>query len=685
MKLFDRYNNCRECNSESLPERVDLGRYFFINEKGDEMELTLRNIVENKQGTIVDQYILDFEDDYSHEILLDIEEKMLNDFINTFPMVQDLSSSIELTVFEEKLLNNLIHFKCMFSRPYSKLNRKIDKVNVARAKRIPPKGLQYLSSHSEDWLHRSISEFQPRRIKHEELDEYFDVFENQILFAFVERAKRKISKHKRQAEKNAKLLEDGENATNAKLYDDSENKFSLDKSIRLQKLQRLVIKQKESKEWDKNNSNPDENNDKSSEGKKMSELNRSTIDSLAEIKKTLNQINKSVIFEEVNKAQARKLKWHTTNCLSNDKHYKCLSGLWSLLFKNDDVSDSKIAEKEQAVIRSLKYYVESLIVYTLTKSLKNEYHDGYSIKGSINYWKASSEIFPSVSFEFTKHGILSIIFDDTDKIEIIPIGSQIELTDEILNILNKKANLYLVSYKDQRAIVNSDNQTASTHLDNLHPRVIYVDAYETESAERIGKQMIMPFILKWFVKRFKKQYKLDITSYNGGMNWSDCIPFFGIDYLNRLDAEHFEFSKFPDRLIDTKRAIDLITNDIKLKNKYFSHQNEKRNHQNEKRNNIEFLKNTIIKTINDNARLLCGEGNPKTKWTYGLRCFHCGKQLNRKDFLSMTDMSCQDCGCSLSIYSQKVTCLSVYPTGHEGDDNVYYGMDYVEIKLTTNE
>ena len=223
MKLYDRYNNCRECNSGSLPERVDLGRYFFINEKGDEVELSLRNIEENIQGTVVDQYILDFENDYSHEILLDIEEKMLNDFINTFPMVQDLSSSIELTVFEEKLLNNLIHFKCMFSRPYSKLNRKIDKVNVARAKRIPPKGLQYLSSHSEDWLHRSISEFQPRRIKHEELDEYFDVFENQILFAFVERAKRKISKHKRQAEKNAKLLEDGENATNAKLYDDSEN------------------------------------------------------------------------------------------------------------------------------------------------------------------------------------------------------------------------------------------------------------------------------------------------------------------------------------------------------------------------------------------------------------------------------------------------------------------------------
>jgi predicted metal-dependent hydrolase len=62
-----------------------------------------------------------------------------------------------------------------------------EKVNVSRAKRIPTKSYQNLASHTEDWLHKSIVDFKPRRILNEELDLLYDVYENQVTIALIER------------------------------------------------------------------------------------------------------------------------------------------------------------------------------------------------------------------------------------------------------------------------------------------------------------------------------------------------------------------------------------------------------------------------------------------------------------------------------------------------------------------
>jgi hypothetical protein len=185
MKVFDRYSDCL-IDVDKLPEQIDLGR--FVNPQTDE-DLTNR-IINVGAERIIRQEILE-NDNKSlqglfHQFYLDVTNSK-EDFFDVRPIIQSVKSKLYLNEFESLLEEKLFHLEEIFRQPHYLLQRTIEKVNVSRAKRIPAKSYQNLASHTEDWLHKSIVNFKPHRILNEELDLLYDVYENQVTVALIER------------------------------------------------------------------------------------------------------------------------------------------------------------------------------------------------------------------------------------------------------------------------------------------------------------------------------------------------------------------------------------------------------------------------------------------------------------------------------------------------------------------
>jgi hypothetical protein len=180
MLLFDRYQNTN-VSTESLPNKIDLGRYCKIDD-GQLVDITNSNY-----SLSVEQFInhdLLSETNYSVQHLFQkMRDKENHDWLSVSPVLQQ--SEINLTEFEILLRDNLFHLEEIVRQPHYLLDRTIEKVPTSRAKRIPSKSYQYLASHTEDWNARSIVQFRPSKVLHEELDINFNVYENQLFAAFV--------------------------------------------------------------------------------------------------------------------------------------------------------------------------------------------------------------------------------------------------------------------------------------------------------------------------------------------------------------------------------------------------------------------------------------------------------------------------------------------------------------------
>lgn len=185
MQVFDRLKSIA-IDSSKLPNHIDLGRYFVV-ESGQDLTNRIVNVgvdkfisqelLESKNKSLQDLFC------YFNAALLEIKD---NDFA-IIPLIQSVKDKLELNKFEELLESKVFHLEEIFRQPHYLLQRTIEKVNVSRAKRIPAKSYQNLASHTEDWLHKSIVDFKPRRILNEELDLQYDVYENQVTIALIER------------------------------------------------------------------------------------------------------------------------------------------------------------------------------------------------------------------------------------------------------------------------------------------------------------------------------------------------------------------------------------------------------------------------------------------------------------------------------------------------------------------
>lgn len=373
MLLYDRFTG-NTLDSNSLPNLIDLGRYFVCDSRQDitnrivnvgTNKLISQGLLESKNKSLQDLFCY-FNVAISHKD---------NDF-SVVPLIQSVKEKLFLNEFESLLESKIFHLEEIFRQPHYLLQRTIEKVNVSRAKRIPTKSYQNLASHTEDWLHKSIVDFKPRRILNEELDLLYDVYENQVTIALIERCL---------------------------IYLNSRIQEVHDISNFLTEYNKLLSDRNDSNGWykkiDRNLSligcvYEDENY---SGGMSRNDILSKTHQRLISLCKRLKALQNAPLFGEVNHRMVLSLMSEqdirTTNVIANHKHYRYVRDLWLALNKIDHEKSEKEREQyEQDVINGVRSYSKTVIAYVMQNVLEYELEGNYSNWNAIHPYYGSTDI-----------------------------------------------------------------------------------------------------------------------------------------------------------------------------------------------------------------------------------------------------------------------------------------------------
>lgn len=607
MMLFDRYTG-KTVSEKEIPNQIDFGRYCFADNGKD---ITYSNFPPNK--AIKQDLLLDKNksiQDILIDIGVDVEKSKQNEF-SVVPLIRRIKNKLNLNEFERFLLDKLFHLEEIFRVPHYLLHREIEKVHVSKAKRIPSKSYQYLASHTEDWVHKSIVSFKPSRILHEELDLNFDIYENQLCVTLVQRCL---------------------------VYLNSRLKEIQDIKSFLNEYEKLLKNRNDQNSWYKKTERnlrligavyDDENyRGSSQDGATLSE----TENVLNQIQKRLQLLQKSDLFDLVNKRAMQSITLKNTNVLVNHKHYRYAKTLWIELDKvKPEKSDSEKVKHEQDVINGLRQYAKSIIVYTLKNALE------YELKGTYQDFSSEHLFYDAIKVS-EANNVFKLKIGRFEK-RIIVIANEPEYTREQIELL-RKHNAYVFYYSE-----NPVNETQ---------RTISINPLDPDSIERAGA-FIKKFLLSSYNENLKRSFKFPqlLREYVKYIPQSE-VSFNTCDYT-------FSFHSYPKS--------ELSENDIKKQiesDTLFTKKSRP-----DKDNIIKELSN-LISEINQRAEEL------KIKY---LHCFSCGTAFQSYNVDKLNYMKCHNQACN-SLYdnsSDNRITLKVDDARYNSLSNREFGMDYLSF------
>lgn len=517
MSFFDRYTN-KPLLEKDLPNLIDFGRFAILDCGKFSKELTYANFQTNK---IIRQDLLLDKNKSLQEIFVDISIDIQKSGKNSFeviPLIRRIKNKLGLNEFEELLFERIFHIEEVFRQPHYLLEREIEKVHVSRAKRIPSKSYQYLASHTEDWIHKSIVNFQPSRILNEELELNFDIYENQLTVAFLERCL---------------------------VYFNSRLKEIQDIKTFLKDYEKLLKYRNDQKGWYKKIERnlsligavyDDENYQ--GKGTDGSTLTR-TEEVLNQMNKRLLLLRKSELFGFVNKRSCKSVILRNTNVLVNHKHYRYVKSLWIELDKVKPVkNETEKLQYEQDVYKGMQSYTNALIVYALTKNLN------YEIIGTYDYFRAEHQQLAEIHFRINELGVFEITIGN-QKIKCVVIGNEPFINETIENILEQH-NTFLIYHSG-----------GPTYISN---RAINIDPLDPDSIERIGS-FIRRYLLRVFIDNISKSYEFKhlLKEY---IHYLDC-------YFIKFNIQNYtyKFISYPKTILKYADFHSNIEDDRNFKSK----------------------------------------------------------------------------------------------------------------------
>lgn len=536
MKVFDRYSDCL-IDVDKLPEQIDLGR--FVNPQTDE-DLTNR-IINVGAERIIRQEILE-NDNKSlqglfHQFYLDVTNSK-EDFFDVRPIIQSVKSKLYLNEFESLLEEKLFHLEEIFRQPHYLLQRTIEKVNVSRAKRIPAKSYQNLASHTEDWLHKSIVNFKPHRILNEELDLLYDVYENQVTVALIERCLLYLNSRIKEVHDITEFLKDYSKILSDR--DDSRGWY--------QKIERnltLIGDVYEDQNYHQNIN--------------QSSILAKTQAKLLAMQRRLKALQSTSLYGEINKRVVQSLMSEgdvrPTNVIANHKHYRYVRELWLELNKGDrERSEKEMNGYEQEVIAGVRCYAKALITYVIKNVL------GYELEGDYTAWVAINDFYCPISMK-EKKGVVYLTIGKNE-ISFVTVANDSKETDD--NI--KRKGLYVLSL---------GNSKREGHIISVSP-------YDADSVERVGR------IIKEYILR---EYLAGIyAAYNYPQMLKDYVKYIDCQYVVFHSNYTYSYLGVPQTEISDDDAVRGLEADEQFKRR-----------SRPDRDNIRLSMINLVKDINNNA------------------------------------------------------------------------------------
>lgn len=423
MRVYDRILD-KEILLSQIDSPLILGRYLFIEDK-NEIQLNESDVknhdylvpCKSNEGSYrinSDKIkLLFYENDLLNEDVSSLVKHTLSDISNELQKTDDLSNlkdiniilrnfdeRLEINDFEQFLQKKLFHIEEVCREPSYHLKREITKLNVARAKRIPFKAINYLAAHTEDWSRRRIRSVEPRKILTEVVDYDLQIYENQITTSFID----KLLVYFSQRMVNEIDVIDSFIDTIEKIIES-----------------RKITDYKDNVYWYKK---LDRDYNKLGKAVESIENSRAKIEKIKEfitfIQMRLFGLLKSDLYlANSNRKNIISQKLKRTNLFDNHQHYRFVKVLWDKFHRKELLNCSEISEENQKIISSYIDFSWILIIRSL-------FQIGFRTEKQIkrHSFIFVNEFMPNVSIkaEKTENDQIELIINN-NKLKFIPIPS----------------------------------------------------------------------------------------------------------------------------------------------------------------------------------------------------------------------------------------------------------------------
>lgn len=616
MHIYDRFSPVKKSVLiSSLPNHIELGRYYIVDENGRSRDLTDRLIDLGTEKQIL-QELLSPKNDSTQQLFNQFYSDISGNDCDSFeviPLIQEVTKKVPLNSFEERLKEHLFHLEEITRQPHFLLTRYVEKVNVSRAKRVSNKSYQYLASHTEDWLQKSVVAFKPSRILNEELYEYYDIYENQIFAAFLSRALRYLSARLEQLDHITELLDDRE-----VLFENrNDEKGWYKKIVRNLSLIGKVFSR----------GSNDDSGELAHSNKIIAENTREV---LIGLQRRLMGVMSAELLKMVNPVTVQNLMSEptvkATNVTTNHKHYRFIRELWlELNHFQKEASEEEMLNHEQTVIQGVRDYAKSAIRYAVENCLD------YAVNGDYNNWLGEKEGSSIIAFEEQNDKTFSLTIGD-HVLRIIVVAS---LVSEDTKSIPSGTVILFYPGKNHTAIADS-------------LKMIEIDPYQVDSVERIGR-LIKTRLVADLVDAMRQTYRFPskLLAYIGYINQ---------DFLS-FDAKSFSYSfvNYPGKL-QFETIGRLMDSDKDFANSKYSDRVELK----EKMRNL-------VADINDEGESL----------SQLLKCPDCATPYPSYNHMSLSHLQCA-CGFVLNTRVDGITFSNVNEK-YKDLSLADWGMDYIDI------
>lgn len=489
MIVFDRILN-KDIQVTEIDSPVILGRYIFKSEQSaiqlNDCDIRIQDFLvpskshEGAIGDNTDKIKLIFnENELLNEkvsslikhTLLDVSKELegtvdLYDLRNVNILLRNFDERLEITEFELFLQKKLFHIEEVSRQPSYQLKREIIKLNVARAKRIPVKAINYLAAHTEDWSRRKIRSVEPRKILTEIIDYDLNIYENQVTSSYIDKLIVYFSH---------------------RMVNEIDVIDSFIEKIELIIESRKRINSNEKVFWYKKLTSDYEKLGNAVESIEKSRIKIEKIkEFISSIQMRLYGLLKSDLYLTTSRSKniiSQKLK--RTNLFDNHQHYRFVKILWDKYHKKEFISCSQGSEKNQNVVKSFVDYSWVLVLRGLFKI-------GFNQIKKINNCSfiLTKETMPHILLNISKNEqqIIEVDINNTTKLTFVPIPSTKD---------DSKAYPIKIKGKYYLSIVGSEERED----------VIKISPTEINSEEEISKIIFQPIL-----RAYSDAYRLELNS-----------------------------------------------------------------------------------------------------------------------------------------------------------------------------
>lgn len=117
---------------------------------------------------------------------LTTEEGSWCDWLDIVPLVPGMSESVEILPLEQKIRESFGHLGSVCTKPRAHLHVEVERINIAKARRVPASAPAYLAAHTEDWDRPLLKGVLPKRVLAEVRHDQVDIYENRVAARLVD-------------------------------------------------------------------------------------------------------------------------------------------------------------------------------------------------------------------------------------------------------------------------------------------------------------------------------------------------------------------------------------------------------------------------------------------------------------------------------------------------------------------